>query len=1107
MSFSRVRLLALAATLLWAVVGVSPAAAQGVTTGAVTGTVTDEGGQPLESVQVQLRNPQTGYNVGALTRTGGVYRIQGVEPGSGYEITVRQIGFAPITRSNLSISLGQARREDFRLTRQATTLSEVVVTGQADPVINVSKAGTTTTISDSALRRLPTLNRNFQDFVQLVPQVSTTTGYLSGGGANLRQNQIQIDGAQSGDVFGLGTTGQPGSQANAKSIPLDAVKEYQVLLSPFDVRQGNFGGFLLNAVTKSGTNEFHGTFYGYARDQKLTRTQEYLNDFKQRNYGGTIGGPILKDRLFFFVSGEVQEQEQPASGPFIGSQTAYVSQASIDQLNSILSSRYGFTGAGGGAQVPRENPLVNVFARLDANLPWNTRLVLRHNYADADNTTFSRSEAGSAVPTFDLTSNSYKFSTTTQSTVAQLLTNFTNGAYNELLVNRSTTEDFRTVPVNFPEITVGGIPRTDATGNAEFQFGTDASSQGNELDQRTIEITDNFTFPIGTHSLTLGTKNVFYKSINLFAQNRLGAWNFASLAALEAGTPSRYRIAAPAPTDPAAGLATIKANQHAIYLQDTWTATPTLTLNFGVRWDKPDFQTVPPSNPTVIEQYDRNTASVPTRAQWSPRFGFNWDVTGDQRNQLRGGVGAFTGAVPFVYLSNAFGNSGLSGFVSLDCNGTTTTSSSLRPPAFTPENITNPPTSCVAGTNTSGVAVPGATITGPSSGAAVNTIDPDFKYPQYLKATLGFDRRIGEDWVATLEGFYSRSLENAFYQNLALVGPTGAVDAHGRVLYGTFRNTGAIATPATTGSRTQVLDLTNANGDYTWSVTGQLQKSFSDNFEGSASYTYQQARDVVSITSSTAGSNFRYQRDVKGRLDDLSVSRSKYDQPSRFVVTGTYRAPWAMDISMIYTGASGAPFDFVYGSTTGVSGSGDANGDGQTQNDLMYVPRDARDPSEILFTGYNGTTAQRATAAAQAEAFEQFIQNTPCLREQRGRIMDRNSCRNPWINQIDVSLAQSLGKFGGARFQNLQARLDVINFGNLLNENWGRQAFSDQNATCGQICSATVVLSQTGNVTTTGTAPAPSAQGVYSFNQNYQLFDVRNASSNYRMQLSLRYSF
>ena len=248
-----------AVALAFVVVPVVSASAQGVTTGAITGTVTDENGRPIEAAQIQLRNPATGYSIGASTRASGLYLIQGVEPNSNYQVSVRMIGFTPVTRGGVVITLGQTRREDFKLSRQAAQLAQVVVTATTDPVITASKSGTSTTISDSALHRLPTLNRNFQDFVSLVPQVSTTTGYLSGGGVNLRQNAIQIDGAQSGDMFGLGTTGQPGSQANAKSIPLDAVKEYQVLLSPFDVRQGNFGGLLINAITKSGTNEFHGT--------------------------------------------------------------------------------------------------------------------------------------------------------------------------------------------------------------------------------------------------------------------------------------------------------------------------------------------------------------------------------------------------------------------------------------------------------------------------------------------------------------------------------------------------------------------------------------------------------------------------------------------------------------------------------------------------------------------------------------------------------------------------------------------------------------------------------------------------------------------------------
>jgi hypothetical protein len=207
-------------------------------------------------------------------------------------------------------------------------------------------------------------------------------------------------------------------------------------------------------------------------------------------------------------------------------------------------------------------------------------------------------------------------------------------------------------------------------------------------------------------------------------------------------------------------------------------------------------------------------------------------------------------------------------------------------------------------------------------------------------------------------------------------------------------------------------------------------------------------------------------------------------------------------VSFIYSGGSGAPFDFTYGTTGGTTG--DANADGQTQNDLMYVPKSATDPNEILFTGYNGTAAQQASAAAQAQAFESFISSTSCLSKARGTILTRNACRNPWINQVDISFAQSLSS---PRFQNIQVRLDVINFGNLLNKKWGAQAFSDQNSTCGQICSATVALTQTGNRLPTGQTSSQEATGVYTFDQAYRLFNADNVSSNYTMQLSLKYSF
>lgn len=1076
--------------------------AQGVTTGAISGTVTDQNGTPIEGAQIQVRNARTGASAGGITRANGQYSVQGVEPDAGYSVTVRRIGFEPITRDNRTVSLGQTVREDFQLKQQSTVLQTVTVSAEATPVINPSKTGTGTTVGDSLLRRLPTLNRNFADFVTLVPQVSTSTGVgLSGGGVNIRQNAIQIDGAASGDLFGLGTTGQAGSAANAKSIPLDAVKEYQVLLSPFDVRQGNFGGLLINAVTKTGTNEFHGTTYGYTRSQSLTRSQPYLAEFKQQQYGFSLGGPILKDRLFFFVNPEWQKLSTPAIGSYLGSSDSVARSTDVTRFAEQLQG-YGLTDPGTGAKVLKQNPLTNVFGRIDAYLPGYTRLVLRHNYAAADNTTFSRSSSTSSSPLFGLTSNSYLLSSKTHSSVGELLTNLPNGVFNELLLNLTTTHDFRTVPVTFPQITVRGFTTATGTpGALAMVAGTEASSQGNVLDQRTFELTENLTIPVGAHHVTFGTKNLFYRPVNLFGQNSMGSWTFADSTQFKAGNPVSYSVSAPSPTDPAAGLATFRANMYSFYVQDAWQHSDRLTISAGVRLEKPRFLDKPPENPSVLTNYGRSTSAVPSRSTVSPRFSFNWDITGDQTNQLRGGVGYFAGTPPFVYLSNAFGNSGLSGYASLTCGGTAanqgTSATSTIPPPFNAANIATPPTACAPFTPATGPVRPGATTAASSN---IATIDPNFRFPQYQKITMGYDHRFQNGLVGSLEGLYTKALSNPFYTNLALAGPQGR-DRNGRVLYGTLTATGATA--IVQGGRQQVIDVTDIHGDYTYSLTGTVQKTFFDNFQGSLAYSYSQTRDVAATTSSTQGSNYRYQRDLSGYLEDRSLTRGKEDMPNRIVATGTWRLKTLTDFSLIYVGNSGAPFDYVYAAGSG-SGSGDANGDGQSQNDLVYVPKDAHDPNEILFNGFNAVAGSPAQleAAAEADAFDRYIDRVPCLKKSRGKLLTRNACRNPWQNDVDVSIGQSLRAFGQ---QNVQLRLDVINFGNLLNKRWGWQDFSDQNNTCGPICSATTLLTQTGNVTAGRTQQ--TIQGIYTFNKTMKPWNADNASSNYRMQLSLRYSF
>jgi hypothetical protein len=1069
------------AALLAALFGATTLSAQGTTTGAISGTVSSEQGQPVEGVQIQIVNTTTGYRAGAVTRSNGAYLVQGLEVGPGYTVTARRIGMSPQTKNDIRVNLSQTTRVDFTLATQAAVLTGVTTTAErAGGIIAPSKTGIGTSVSDSIISRLPSLNRDFADFAKLAPQIAVVPGSgISGGGVNNRFNSIQIDGVTESDLFAIGSTGTPGSGVGAKSISVESVKEYQVLLSPFDVRQGNFVGALINAVTKSGTNEFHGSGYGFVRDQKITRTQDYLTDFNQKQYGFTLGGPIIKDRAFFFINPEWQRQEKPTSGPFIGSSDSPINQASVDAFNTELS-KYGIQG-GSGAIIPQENPLTNIFARLDVNLPWSSRLKVSHNYSDGFRTSFSRSVSGD----FRLTSNSYDFSSKKYATVGQLFTNWSNGASNELAVGYTTISDARRVPQIAPQITVS-VPRTSGTGATPLVAGTERSSQGNELYQTILEIGDNITIPISTHNITLGTKNFLYYSDNLFAQDRYGTWVFQSLDSLRGtcancgGQPqaSSYSVRVPVGEQ---ARAKFNAANYGFFIQDQWKIRPTMNLTAGLRMDIPTFQDKPPLNPAIVTEFNRRTDEVPSgKISWQPRLGFNWDVNGDERNQIRAGAGVFTGPPAYVWLSNAFGNSGVSGYPALGCTSTTGTTNSA--PAFNQNAVNTPPQRCAGPT--------GATA---ALGAAVNLLNPEMNFPQSLKMTAGFDHRFGSSTpvfgslldgiVSTLEVLYTKGLNTPFYSNLALVEPASTNrNFQGRLMYGTISGSGA--TPVTkTPARREVYDVTNSSGDYSYQLTGGLTKRFDTRWEGSLFYTYTQSRDVQSTGNSTAGSNFGLGRIMDGgSLLDQSVARSRWEIPHRIIATGTYTLPIKTAITLIYAGNSGQPYTYYY--TT------DENADGQA-NDAVYVPRDVRDVGQIRF---QNSTNPVATITQQQDALDAFINKVPCLNKQRGQIMSRNSCRAPWQNVVDFSLRQPVRTVRG---QNVSIQWDVFNFGNLLNKRWGVIREAGDPGFPGQR-----LLSRVSTTTVNG-----QVLPVYSFNTGFTYDNVRNEQSNYRMQLSLRYSF
>lgn len=1087
-----------AATALLAIASLAPAAArgQGVTSGGIGGTITDANGAPVENAQVQVIHRGTGFTTGNFSRENGRYTVLGLEVGGPYSVIVRRIGYQAYTRDGIYVTLSQTVRVDIRLEQTATTLTGVRVT--ADPnaaLINQTRTGVATSISDSALRRLPTLNRNFTDFAALTPQVSVTdaagpgnTARISAVGTNNRYNQVQIDGASEADLFGLGATGQPGGAARAKSIGLESVKEYQVLITPYDVRQGNFAGALINAVTKNGTNRFSGNAYYVTRNQSLTREQQYIPEFDQTQYGFTLGGPIIKDRVHFFINPEFQGRNDPAAGAFLGGtgpSAAPIDTAIMNRVTRILADSFGIT-AGGAGPVQNENPLTNLFARLDFQLPWSSRLVVRHNFGGAEIDVFSRDAASTSNPIYRLTDNGYTFESKKNATVAQLYTNWQNGANNELFVGFTTVRDNRKTPGDIPQITVT-VPRIGG-GTARLRAGTDDASHRNILDQDIFEITDNFTFPIGAaHRLTVGTRNEFYKVANLFGQRLFGEYQFSStcpvatptcnIDALAAGTPSQYQVGIRFPGDPNKGIARFDAATYGAYVQDQWTVSDRLNMFLGLRMELPDFRSEPLSNPDIIANFNRDTRELPSgNTQWAPRFGFNWDATGDSRNQLRGGAGVFVGRPAYVWLGNAFQNTGLSGIGQITCNA------AAGIPGLNEARATNPdstPQQCTANPL--------------SARPDVNVLDKDLRFPQFLRASLGYDRRVAENWVVSVEGIYNRAMYNFFFDNIAKA-PTRlngtAPEFRNRVLYGdSIKSSGSV--PRDIAGRRNVIDIRNQSKDYSYALTGQLQRKFANRFEGGLAYTYTQARDVQSYSSSVATSNWRQGRALAGRLDDQNLGRSKFEQPHRIVLNGTYSFPTKTDLSVIWIGSSGQPYDYVYGGSGTV---GDLNADGQVGNDLVYVPRSAYDTSEIRFN------ATGQALIEQQVALEKFISGEKCLREQRGHIMSRNTCRSPWRNTIDVIARQSLPTLSG---QNLTLELGVFNFANLLNKEWGRAPAINNFGSSSQ-----TLLTQTGMQGGTAlTSNNLGARPTFSFSPSTKRFDINNIESNYQIQMSVRYSF
>jgi hypothetical protein len=1050
----------------------APPLAQGVTTAAIYGVVRAERGSDVDGALVRVVNRSTGFAVEGVVRAGR-FAVLGLEVGGPYSVVVRRPGFASRSLDALVLSLGQRLEVEIRLDLAPTRLDTVRVAAEPTLPSSLSGRGVWGTISDSTLRRLPTRNRDLYDFVQLVPQVSTRFG-ISGGGVNSRYNSYLIDGVseralQGNAVAGVGTGGKP--------ISIEAVKEYQVLLSPFAVRYGDFAGAIVNAVTRSGTNELHGSGFAYARTEQLARNTPFLRDapYERLQFGFAVGGPIVRNRVHVFVASEFQQLNAPAGGPYLGQSAASeppvpVRAEDVGRFVQILHDRG--LDAGSAGRVDGRNPLANLFGRLDLDLPaWRSRLIVRHNFDRVRGTRFARPVA---TATFPLSSFGFTQELTKHAGSAQFVTYLRPGGVNEL-TGAYMESSLRGIPYARGPLIIASVPQANGVGTAMLQAGTNELAQDVHVREQAIQLADDLTLPLGgRQTLSIGVRVERFDYHVMGVNGSFGRWSFSNLDALEGGTAQSYRLV----KDFGSGRLPVRGTQVSAYIGNEWRATDHLTLTAGVRGDAVRLDDRPVHLPSVDSIFPSRTSDALTRrVHWSPRVAFDWDPGGDARSRVRGGAGVFVGRPPLAWIGQAFRNNG-SGTRTLSCGSAP--SDSGPPPDFAPD-YRDPPNSCAD--------------SGGFGAGAVALLEHNLTMAETFRASLAYDRLLPWGLAGTLEGMYTRNLADFIFVNANLAGPQGT-DRHGRVVYGTFDTRGR-ATPSLIARQfPEVIELRNHAKNHSYGVSARLQRAFFGKVEATAAYAFSRVRDVQSPASIFPNEAWAGGRAISGRHDEMTAGVSSFEVPHRVVLAASVGSPWkrwSTAFSIYYVGESGSAFTYV---DSAGSGMGDLNADGTNANDPIYVPTSAFDSNEIRFSGLsaspgadNTPTGQAERIAAQQSAFERFIAGSECLNRQRGRIVARNSCRAPWVHAMHASVRQSLPVVRGHA---LSLQLEVFNLLNLLDAEWGLYRVPNP-----------VALQQVGQLT----EPDGSGQSVFWFEPTRQRYSTRNIESGYQLQIAARYSF
>ena len=981
--------------------------AQGLTSAAITGKVTDRSGQPLVGANVILVHNPTGTSYGTSTRDDGGYNLPNLRVGGPYTLTVSYVGFAKEEIRDIYLQLSQQQTFNVSLAEQAVQTGEVVVTAERTGILSPARTGAATNVLRTQIDRLPTISRNFQDYYKLSPYFTGVNS--SAANRNNRYNNIQVDGANFNDMFGLGATGTPGGQSSVTPISLDAIEEFQIVLSPFDVRQAGFTGAGINAITRSGTNTLKGSAFFNTRNQDFAGVspddfEQKLASFTEKSYGLRLGGPIIENQLFFFGTVELARREAPFTRTF--NQPAFGTNAypayldSLNQITNFLKSNYGYE-TGSWTSIPQFDNSDKFFFRLDYNISESHKLTARWNYLNSlDDNSPSRFRGSSDV----FSENArYKLVNKTNSIALQLSSVFGNWASNELIVGYNNQLDQPTYYGKaFPTVDItttaagGTLPTRLAVGSEEYRH-------QNELEQNVVEITDNFSMYMEEHTITVGAKIDLIKFRNLFIPDNFGWYQYSSVAAfLAGGPPSSYAFRYSATSNPKQE-ANWGFNQYSFYAQDEWTINPQLKLTGGVRVDIPVYTDKPNYNARFDSTFTANgynlSTSEPPKTAFliSPRIGFNYALDEERSTQLRGGVGVFSGRYPAVWVSNQYSNTGVDFYTVY-----TPPSSFIADPYGQPKVASGLPT------------------------AEVDMTDPNFKPPSILRFDLAVDQKLPFDFIGSIEGIYSKTLNDIYYQNINLSGIKGYITGENRAQWEAVLPSGSYdrTTQLVDNAFTAVYYVTNTDQGYNANFIVQLQRpNAADGVYFNAAYTWGLAKDIGGTNSTTASSGWRY-NPTTGDPNAPVLSYADADRRHRVFATVSYRFEWgvgglATTAGLIYNGVSGRPFSYIV--------NGDVNADGRSDNDLAYIPKDQ---SDIILVTSSGVAAPQS----DYDALFAYINSDSYLSEHKGQMAERNAARSPWSGEVDLRITQEIPTIMG---QKLEIGFDVLNLMNLINKKWG----------------------------------------------------------------------